>query len=127
MKWNASRFKRNVLESAEKRVLDVCVSAKQEAIDNMKRLPGNAHSKPGDWPAIQTEWLLQHITYEIERTEDGVEGRFGLIPSQSSGEELGYGYYLEVGVPGHMKPRPWLTLTMDALEREYGLTFERTL
>lgn len=126
MKFDATSFKKTVMQNAEARLLPICVAAVAEAQTNMKRLPGGAHSAPEGWPAIQTGWLEQSITYEIIHSGDKVEGRFGIIPSRSGGEALGYAYWLEIGT-SDMKPRPWLTLTMDAMERMFGLKFERHL
>lgn len=126
MKFDASKFKKTVMQNAEARVLSVCVAAVGEAQTNIRRLPGSAHGAPGSWPAIQSGWLQENITYEIVHSGDKVTGRFGVIPSRSGGEELGYARLLELGT-SKMKPRPWLTLTMDAMERQFGLTFKRNL
>jgi len=131
MSWNAEWFKDLVTDNAYNEVLAICVEGTAKAKMNMNRLAGNASSEPGDWPARQTSSMADQVTYQVDRTVDGVVGFVGILPQIEGGQplgegELGYPYLLEVGT-AKMLPRPWMTYLMDHLERTFGITFDRDI
>ena len=130
---NFDKFRAEVTENAFKRIRDICVSAVAEAKTNIKRV--GHPSAPGEWPNIDSGTLQRTISYEIKTQGRDVTGFFGIIPWLAGGEQLGgglrgtergYPYWLEVGTK-RMKPRPWMTFTMNHVEDKFGIRFERRI
>ena len=127
MQWDSRAFEQKVAASAMRRVTSICVSGVAYAKTHIPRVP-DAASPPGGFPFGKTMNLAQNITFTVEATFEGIRGMFGVIPVEGGkgSSELGYAYLLETGT-SKMLPRPWLTLTMDAVEAQHGVKFERSI
>ena len=112
--WNPAPFKAQVQNNAVDRIRRAVVLAVATAKENMQELGTGIHSEDWAFPAVQSGTLRSEITFEVEINSQTVIGRFGIIPTASSGTFLEYAYYLEVGTT-KMEPRPWLTLTIDEI------------
>jgi len=128
---NFDKFRERVTQNAFTRIRDICVSAVAEGKTNMHRV--GVPSEPGAWPNIDSGTLQRSITYDITVKGKEVTGFFGIIPWIAGGQQLGggaageargYPYWLEVGTK-KMRPRPWMTFTMDHVEDKFGVHFER--
>ncbi len=130
------KFRERVTQNAFDRIRDICVSAVAEGKTNMHRV--GYPSAEGAWPNIDSGTLQRSITYDIKVKGKEVTGFFGIIPWIAGGQQLGgwatlpgiakenhgYPYWLEVGTK-KMRPRPWMTFTMNHVEDEFGVHFER--
>jgi hypothetical protein len=127
MRWDSRAFEVQVAKNALRKVTAICVTGVAYAKTHIPRVPDSA-SPPGGFPFGKTMNLEQNITYTVEATFDGIHGLFGVIPveGRKGSGELGYAYLLETGT-SKMLPRPWLTLTMDAVEAAHGVKFERSI
>jgi len=128
---NFGKFREDVTTNAFERIRDICVTAVAEGKTNMKRV--GHPSQEGEWPNIDSGTLQRTISYDIRVKGSEVTGFFGVIPWMAGGQQLGgggwgqergYPYWLEVGTK-RMKPRPWMTFTMNHVEDEFGVHFTR--
>lgn len=128
---NFDKFRESVTQNAFNRIRDICVSAVAEGKTNIKRV--GHPSAPGAWPNIDSRALVDTISYDIKVKGNEVTGFFGIVPWLAGGQQLGggaageargYPFWLEVGTH-KMRPRPWMTFTMDHVEDKFGVHFER--
>ena len=123
--WNPAPFKAQVQNNAMVRMRRAMTILVAYAKVEIQELGTGVHSKPGEFPASQSNLLRTNITMDFDIGPTSVTGYFGVIPTSESEDAKGlmYALYLETGTKTEdgdviMEPRPWLTLTLDAKMEE---------
>jgi len=106
MKWHGDRLKKEVRSKCEKNMDKACRFLESEI---KKDLSGKSPSSPGEPPGVVTGELRRSMTYEIEKTSQGITGRVGTNKE--------YAIPLEFGT-SRMAARPFVRSNFEKNKKE---------
>lgn len=129
--WEDTSFGTAVMGNAMRRLMAKAQHGKGLAVQGMyansapngNPPPPNKPSSEGEYPAVQSSNLEQHMGVSNPTVIGGSPAIAyganvkGETPSGERQYEKGYAYYLEVGTDD-MAPRPYLQLSLEELESE---------